>query len=294
MQKIIIDEEFKALLPALDEKTYTMLEENLLENGCRDALILWGDILIDGYNRYDICSKHDIPYKIVVKEFASREEVLIWIITNQVSRRNLTQTQLSYYRGLHYRADKKLVTNERGTNQSTKPVERQIDVQPEKQPTAARLAGQYHVSAKTIERDNKASLAIDAIGESSPETKTKILSGDYDVSKRELERIAGMNGDDLDAVIADIEEGINAKYAVTRRAAVEHAANNNRGEDRTSTEVCPAALTRLDRLISNLAANLCTRLRKMKRTGELAEMKPAFKAFIYALEEMYSEIPEVG
>ena len=33
MPRIIVDEEFKALLPALDKDTYAMLEENLLENG---------------------------------------------------------------------------------------------------------------------------------------------------------------------------------------------------------------------------------------------------------------------
>ena len=52
MQKIIIDEEFKGLLPELDKETYESLEANILQNGCRDSLVLWGDILIDGHNRF--------------------------------------------------------------------------------------------------------------------------------------------------------------------------------------------------------------------------------------------------
>ena len=56
MQEIIIDEEFKSLLPALDPRTYLELEENLLQNGCRDAIVLWNGILIDGHNRYAIAS----------------------------------------------------------------------------------------------------------------------------------------------------------------------------------------------------------------------------------------------
>ena len=51
MAEIIIDEEFNSLLPALDEQTYAMLEENLLENGCMNPLVLWNGILIDGHNR---------------------------------------------------------------------------------------------------------------------------------------------------------------------------------------------------------------------------------------------------
>jgi len=108
MRNIVIDEEFRSLLPALDKETYALLEANIIENGCRDALVLWnGTILIDGYNRYAICTAHDIPFKTVNREFNSRDEVLIWIISNQVSRRNLTQMQLSHYRDLHYRKEVK-------------------------------------------------------------------------------------------------------------------------------------------------------------------------------------------
>ena len=171
MQNIIIDEEFKSLLPALDKDTHSALEENLIANGCRDSLILWNDILIDGYNRYELCTKNNIPFNTVSKEFESREEVLIWIISNQVSRRNLTQIQLSFFRGLHYKADRKIVTNARGKNQygGQKVVEHQNDVQPKKGSTSARLAEKYKVSQATIERDAKASVAIEAIGEISPE-----------------------------------------------------------------------------------------------------------------------------
>jgi hypothetical protein len=45
--------------------------------------------LIDGYNRYGICSKHDIPFKTVEREFDSIDDACIWIIRNQFGRRNL-------------------------------------------------------------------------------------------------------------------------------------------------------------------------------------------------------------
>jgi len=118
--QIIIDEEFKYLLPELDPETFRLLTENILEHGCRDPLVLWrgrkdnaddkdrAGILIDGYNRFKICTEHNIPFSTIDKEFDSREEVLIWIIQNQVSRRNLTPIQLSHFRGLHYQADKKI------------------------------------------------------------------------------------------------------------------------------------------------------------------------------------------
>ena len=108
MQEVVIDEEFRVLLPPLDEETFRLLEESILQHGCRDPLVLWNGILIDGYNRYKICNHHSITFTTVDMEFDSREEVLIWIISNQVSRRNLTPIQLSHFRGLHYIAEKKI------------------------------------------------------------------------------------------------------------------------------------------------------------------------------------------
>ena len=51
---LIIDPEFKRLLPELSEKEYSVLEESILSEGCRDALVLWGQIIVDGHNRYQI------------------------------------------------------------------------------------------------------------------------------------------------------------------------------------------------------------------------------------------------
>lgn len=86
---IQIDSEFKNLIPPLSSEERQGLESSLLKEGCRDALVLWGDILIDGHNRYEICTKHNIPYKTVQREFKSRDEVIEWIILNQFGRRNL-------------------------------------------------------------------------------------------------------------------------------------------------------------------------------------------------------------
>jgi len=87
---MIIDPDFSALIPPLTEEEYNGLEESILAEGCRDALIVWGNILVDGHNRYKICTKHDIPYKMQPIEFASRTEARIWIRKNQLARRNLT------------------------------------------------------------------------------------------------------------------------------------------------------------------------------------------------------------
>lgn len=87
--KIKIDDEFKALIPPLTNDEYSGLEKSLLDDGCRDSLVLWGDTLIDGHNRYEICTKYHIPYETVQKDFDSRQSAIEWIILNQFGRRNL-------------------------------------------------------------------------------------------------------------------------------------------------------------------------------------------------------------
>lgn len=89
-EMIKIDKELSGLIPPLREDEYRLLESSILKEGCRDALIVWGEVLIDGHNRYRICTEHNIPYQTVQKEFATREEVVMWMLTNQLSRRNLS------------------------------------------------------------------------------------------------------------------------------------------------------------------------------------------------------------
>ena len=87
---LIIDKEFKALIEPLKSTEYSQLEENILKDGCRDALVLWGDILVDGHNRLEICQKHGIEFKTVKQEFEDRTAVKIWMLDNQDGRRNST------------------------------------------------------------------------------------------------------------------------------------------------------------------------------------------------------------
>lgn len=88
---MIIDEQFKAIIPPLTEEEFNSLAQSVITEGCRDALVVWGETLIDGHNRYIICKQHGIPYRTVDMEFDSRESALVWMIDNQRGRRNLSK-----------------------------------------------------------------------------------------------------------------------------------------------------------------------------------------------------------
>ena len=92
---LAVDPEFRDLIPPLNEEELKLLEESLVADGCESSIIVWNGVIIDGHNRYAICRKHDIPFSIQEKNFDSREEVMLWMLRNQLGRRNLNSYQRS-------------------------------------------------------------------------------------------------------------------------------------------------------------------------------------------------------
>lgn len=91
---ITINDELRSFVDPLAPIEYAALERSLLAEGCRDALVLWGDVLIDGHNRYDICRKHGIAFRTVQNNsFASLEDVMLWMIDNHLARRSVSDFQ---------------------------------------------------------------------------------------------------------------------------------------------------------------------------------------------------------
>lgn len=90
---ITIDPEFRSLIPPLTAEERAQLEANLIADGCRDALVLWNGILLDGHNRYEICERLAIQYQLTSAQLPNRLEAKIWIVRNQFGRRNLKPFQ---------------------------------------------------------------------------------------------------------------------------------------------------------------------------------------------------------
>ena len=92
---IMVDAEFKALIPPLSPEEYAQLEENCVREGIRDPLVVWAtpsgtQILVDGHNRMKIAAEHGgMHFDVIEKKFDTRADAKKWIIDNQLGRRNL-------------------------------------------------------------------------------------------------------------------------------------------------------------------------------------------------------------
>ena len=91
---IVVNEDLKAYIDPLTADEHDALERSLLKEGCRDALVLWGDILVDGHNRYGICQQHGIPFQTLQSSlFHSVEDVHLWMIDQHLGRRSVSDFQ---------------------------------------------------------------------------------------------------------------------------------------------------------------------------------------------------------
>jgi N6-adenosine-specific RNA methylase IME4 len=158
------------------------LEESILAEGCRDALVTWNGILIDGHHRYEICRRNNIPFNVIEKEFDDRQAVKAWMIANQLGRRNLTPEKFAYMLGRLYEERKQEHGGDRKSSD-------QNDHLMEK--TAEIIADKYKTSAPTVRRAAAFSKAVDAIAETlGDEVKDEILNREIDITRQEVIEIA--------------------------------------------------------------------------------------------------------
>ncbi len=196
MAEYCIDPEFKRLLPELSETELEYLEANIVQDGCRDPIVVWNNIIVDGHHRYEICRRHRISFKTESLHLSCREEVLRWICINQMGRRNVSPEQLRYQIGKRYNVEKVLSAhNPKGRNQYTEvasdvlmrpPTERRMG-------TAAAIGKAYNVSHFAVHTYKDIAAAIDTIAEKDSRLSDRYLTGQLRIKKDDLTTIASMN-----------------------------------------------------------------------------------------------------
>lgn len=187
-----IDQEFADLCPPLTPEERNLLTASIDAEGCREPLIVWKEeeILLDGHNRFDICSDLDKEYKTRKLSLPNREAAVEWIIANQLGRRNVSEEQKSYLRGKRYKHEKKKVGGV-GANQHTEQLGKNGPVAQER--TSKRIADELGVGERTIRRDAQFSEAVDRIGENvSKDVKNEILTGRSGLTKESVLEIGAM------------------------------------------------------------------------------------------------------
>lgn len=195
-EELSIDSEFSELGWPLSDEERRNLTENLKTHGCRDPILVWANhdnVILDGHNRYEICTAEEISYKIKAIRLETRQDCIDFICNLQLSRRNSSDEHKSYLRGKRYNAEK----CEKGGKLSKGHGVTLID-------TAEKLGAETGVSGRTIKRDGQFAEAVDALAKP---VKDAVLTGDLDASRADVQALAELPKAEQRAIAAKVKSG---------------------------------------------------------------------------------------
>src|SRR4051812_11072656 len=213
--QIRIDDRLRSHIPALKTDEYRQLEENILAYGCQSPLIVWGDVLLDGHNRYDICNRHGVPFRVETVNLPDFDAALAWIEDNQLGRRNLTPNQFAYFIGRKYERLKK-AQGGTGANQYTDDEQSdQNDHSAKPEKTSQIIAGQHGISAPTVRRAENFAHDVDEIAHTfGDDARARLLADEDKLSRKTVAdmaakaaeaKAAGIGFDDLKQAVEEAE-----------------------------------------------------------------------------------------
>lgn len=275
---IVVREDLKAYIDPLTPDEHAALERSLLEEGCRDAMVLWGDILVDGHNRYGICQKHGLPFNTVQNtRFTSIEDVHLWMIDQHLGRRSVSDFQ----RGVLALRRRDILLERTRQAPAEAPAAEAADdgnppwdtAAPSTAPVASAALPTREELAKAAKLSNSQVAAIEKIQkQAAPEVIAAVRAGELSINTAAV--VATLPAEEQQAAaqggVAELKEAAKRVRESKRRAKPERAAETSAEAASPAEETLPQLRLRLDQLQQEV-----TRLKARIAEMEAAE-KPAW------------------
>lgn len=297
-----IDEYFKQLIPQLTLTERKLLEDNISKDGCCEPLCVWQNIIVDGHNRYEICTRLKIPFNIQQVDFSGRDEVIVWICANQLGRRNISDETRRYLIGKRYEMEKKLGRmNPLGNNQDP---DNDIDTPSEDNSiikkfmlkTAEKLGDEYHVSPKTVRKYAAYARSIDTLSNKEPEFISEVLNGKVKISQYNIKKLSKESFKSINTVknkLSDNDETFITYSSV--RKAIPKKKNKASIKDMpvydpdsevsSLTLTIPSWISSIDRTLSMANFKIVSSKAKLKLQNELKNLEYTVNVILLAIEE---------
>jgi hypothetical protein len=216
-----IDPEFRDKIPPLTETEFKQLEDNIVKDGkVRDPIVVWGETIIDGHNRWAIIQKHpEIPYTTTSMNFSDKWAAIVWMCQNQLGRRSITAEQRAVLIAQEYEAQKKSVSNPGGKNQFTEVGGENLHQANSKAPkTRAIVAKAHGITEGAVKAAVEFSHGLDAANEVAPGFKDSILAGTVKAPKSVIAALPKMDEPEREDTVKAIQGGTLKKQADQKKA----------------------------------------------------------------------------
>ena len=303
-RRLKTDEEFKHLIRPLRQREYTQLEQNILSDGCRDPIVVWNDVIVDGHNRYEICMRYDIPFEVKEMEFECREAAIAWICANQLGRRNITEETRKFLIGMQYENEKVVtrIRNRRGKKQHSIDTSAMSEAEEDRvcrHWTAQRIAEENNVSAATVQKYAIFTRALEEIGKKEPKLVPKILSGQYKIAHKHVMEMAELPAQDLRRINRKIERNPAEfmQYKATRPVVQGSRFEAVSGDAPAAPSVKDMPEFDPDAEISSLTLTIPSwqsSIERTKNTADLTSVSPQAKGnLVRALNELSNTIADL-
>ena len=295
-----IDECFKQLIPPLNSIEYKQLEENIVKDGCREPLCIWRNKIIDGHNRYEICTRLQIPFFTQEIELENKDKVMAWICANQLGRRNISEETRRYLIGKRYETEKNLgVKNYSGKNQhSENEVSATIYHKPQTQEnrglTAERIGKEYNIAQATVRKYAHYAKTIDNLSKKEPELISDVLSGKVKISYENIAKLSKKPYKTVNNVKGQLSNHNNfVSYSEVRRVIPARSKPTIKdmpvydpdAEISSLTFTIPSWISSINRALSIADFNKSSKNAKTKLQNELKNLEYAVNVMLLAAEE---------
>lgn len=231
---LVIDKEFKAILPAPQKQERFDLEKAIVDKGgFTDPIFAWRDngkaIIADGMTRFSIWEKHKdrlAPPRVEVLDLPDRDAVILWMLRRQLGRRNLNGNAARMLRGRMYKAikaDAKKNLKQGGKATETAKTSKTPMFSPKGQnvpsgdeqshKAAKEVAKETGVNEKTVRRDAEFVDAIDAIAKVNDKAAKDIADGAIKLPAKDVLAIAKLDAKDVGKALSLIRRGQDWKQA---------------------------------------------------------------------------------
>jgi hypothetical protein len=190
-----IDNHLHRIIPPMQDEELAQLEASIVEHGCREPIIVWDqrDVIVDGHNRFAICTRLGIPYEVQRIAFDSVDDVVEFMCANQLGRRNLTDIARADLRGLRYNNQKKMRGGDRRSRYQNDTLKSGR--------TREAVAAAAGVSTATAARDAKLATSLDAI-EAAGIPRSEFTSGNRKVDRGSIVKLGELAMESPDEAVA--------------------------------------------------------------------------------------------
>lgn len=172
-----LDSEMKLLHLPLSNAELRHLEMKVIQVGPTEPIKVWNNLIIEDYDIYTICQKHNIPFTTHHMSFSNKEQAMEWLCEKRLANPNISKEYKMYLIGKRYLLGKILFDN--GF-------------------TAAELSKIYGLTRKTVHNYTIFAQHVDYLQTIQPYIATRILTGEFKLSFPKLAELVNSPHSELD------------------------------------------------------------------------------------------------